>query len=148
MNKEERIMRAFLTLIVLLSVSIVFFESPLKADQSKENEAVQYAQNWLEIVDSGEYDESWMQAASIFRNAVQKEQWAASMNAFRKPLGKLVKRTIKNKQYRKSLPSVPDGEYVVIQFDTTFENKIKSIETITPMLDIDGKWRVSGYYIN
>jgi len=42
---------------------------------------------------------------------------------------------------------VPDGEYVVIRFETSFENKKSAIETVTPMLDQDGKWRVSGYFI-
>ena len=41
----------------------------------------------------------------------------------------------------------PDGQYVVIQFTSSFENKKSAIETITPMLDPDGQWRVSGYYI-
>ncbi|MEJ2473814.1 MAG: DUF4019 domain-containing protein [Desulfobacterales bacterium] len=27
------------------------------------------------------------------------------------------------------------------------ENKTAAVETITPMLDKDGQWRVSGYYI-
>jgi len=27
------------------------------------------------------------------------------------------------------------------------ENKTSTVETITPMLDKDGQWRVSGYYI-
>jgi hypothetical protein len=45
------------------------------------------------------------------------------------------------------LPGAPDGQYVIIQYDTTFENKRKAIETITPMFDKDGIWRVSGYYI-
>jgi len=44
-------------------------------------------------------------------------------------------------------PLPPDGEYVVIQFKTSFENKKAAIETITPMLDKDGKWKVSGYFI-
>lgn len=46
-----------------------------------------------------------------------------------------------------SLPGAPDGKYVVIQYDTSFENKKAAVETVTPMLDKDGKWRVSGYYI-
>jgi hypothetical protein len=46
-----------------------------------------------------------------------------------------------------SLPGAPDGEYVVIQFATSFENKKSAIETVTPMLDSDGEWRVSGYFI-
>jgi hypothetical protein len=41
----------------------------------------------------------------------------------------------------------PDGQYVVIQYKTAFENKKAGVETITPMLDKDKKWRVSGYFI-
>lgn len=46
-----------------------------------------------------------------------------------------------------SLPGAPDGEYVVIQFETSFEKKKSSLETVTPMKEKDGAWRVSGYYI-
>jgi hypothetical protein len=45
------------------------------------------------------------------------------------------------------LPGAPDGEYVVIQFETSFENKKSAIETVTPMIEINGGWRVSGYFI-
>jgi hypothetical protein len=58
-----------------------------------------------------------------------------------------VARKLKSKQYTKTLPGLPDGEYVVIQYETMFEKKQSAIETVTPMLDKDGKWRVSGYYI-
>jgi hypothetical protein len=45
------------------------------------------------------------------------------------------------------LPGAPDGQYVVIQFETSFENKHNAVETVTPMLEPNGQWRVSGYYI-
>ena len=45
------------------------------------------------------------------------------------------------------LPGAPDGEYVVFQFDTQFERKRAAVETVTPMRDPDGSWRVSGYFI-
>jgi hypothetical protein len=35
----------------------------------------------------------------------------------------------------------------VIQFETSFANKQRAVETVTPMLDTDGAWRVSGYYV-
>jgi hypothetical protein len=54
---------------------------------------------------------------------------------------------LKSATYTKSLPGAPDGEYVVIQYDTGFEHKQSAVETVTPMLDKDGKWRVSGYFI-
>ena len=98
-------------------------------------------------MDRGDYAKSWENAAEYFRNAVTKQQWKLSLTAVRQPLREVVSRKLKSTQYATSLPGAPDGEYVVIQFETSFTNKKTSIETITPMLDKDGKWRVSGYYI-
>jgi len=50
-------------------------------------------------------------------------------------------------EYATRLPGAPDGEYVVIQYETSFKNKRSSIETVTPILGKDGVWRVSGYFI-
>jgi Protein of unknown function (DUF4019) len=116
-------------------------------DSEKEKIAVNSAEKWLGIVDTGKYAESWKEAAEFFRNAVKQEQWEQSLQAVRTPLGRLVSRKIKIITYRTSLPGAPDGEYVVIQFESSFEKKKSAIETVTPMLEKDGKWRVSGYYI-
>jgi hypothetical protein len=47
----------------------------------------------------------------------------------------------------RNVPGAPAGEYVVIQYDTQFENAASAIETITPMHEKDGSWKVCGYYI-
>lgn len=115
--------------------------------QEREDAAQAAAEAWLKLVDNGEYDASWEDAAALFKGAVTKEQWRQAASGARKPLGKLVSRKLKSRQYTESLPGAPDGKYVVIQYDTVFENKAAAVETITPMLDPDGVWRVSGYYI-
>lgn len=112
-----------------------------------EQEAIAAADAWLTVVDGERYAESWDQAASYFKGAVGNDQWQAQVGAVRKPLGKLVSRKLKSKQFTTTLPGAPDGKYVVIQYDTAFENKAAAVETVTPMADTDGKWRVSGYYI-
>jgi len=99
------------------------------------------------MVDEGKYADSWDEAAEYFKRAVKKEQWEESLLAVREPLGKLVSRELKSQTYKNSLPGAPDGQYVVIQFQSSFENKKSAIETVTPVLDKDGNWRVSGYYI-
>jgi hypothetical protein len=113
----------------------------------KENKAVIAAEKWLSMVDAGTYTKSWQEASEYFRAAVTREQWEQSFNSVRKPLGRLITRKVKRTKYLTSLPGVPDGEYVVIQFVTSFERKKSAIETVTPVLESDGKWRVSGYYI-
>ncbi|HSB06489.1 MAG TPA: DUF4019 domain-containing protein [Thermodesulfobacteriota bacterium] len=140
--KSRRI--AILSIVILCSL---VFASFLYADQTAEKAALTSSSAWLSLVDEGKYSESWDHAAEYFRNAVTKEQWLASLKAVRSPLGKVVVRKLKSKKYARSLPGAPDGEYVVIQYETQFEKKKSAIETVTPMLDKDGQWRVSGYYI-
>lgn len=136
------------TILNLVAFGLYFSSiTVLASDSTKEADALSAAETWLATVDNGKYAESWKQAAELFRNAVQPQQWEQSMQAVRKPLGKLISRKAKTKAYKTSLPGAPDGEYVVIQFETSFENKKVAIETVTPMMDKDGIWRVSGYYI-
>ena len=49
--------------------------------------------------------------------------------------------------YETELPGAPDGKYVAIRNQVSFENKAGAVETITPMLDRDALWRVSGYFV-
>ncbi len=109
--------------------------------------ALKAASAWLELVDGARYGEGWDQAAELFRAAVTREQWRTRLNALRPPLGMVVSRVLESARYAESLPGVPDGKYVVIQYRTEFENKKSALETVTPMLDPDGAWRVAGYYI-
>jgi len=118
-----------------------------KGNPTAEKAALESAQAWLELVDAGSYARSYEEAAAAFKSAVSQADWEKAVRAARAPLGKMLSRKIKSQQYATSLPGAPDGEYVVIQYDTSFENKAHGVETITPMLDKDGKWKVSGYYI-
>lgn len=135
--------KRMLLIFLVLAVSL----AGAGADDQAEKEAVEAAKAWLALVDGGDYAGSWDQAASLFKGAVGKDQWRQQMSAVREPLGKLVSRKVKSSTYTKSLPGAPDGEYVVIQFQTSFQNKQSAVETVTPMKEKDGTWHVSGYYI-
>ena len=115
--------------------------------QDKNEAAKKSAESWLAVVDKGDYAASYDEAASIFKLAITKEDWLQKVRAARSPLGKMISRKLKRMQYETTLPGAPDGEYVVIQYDTSLENKRSAVETITPTLDKDGQWRVSGYFI-
>ena len=135
---------AMLTITLLGSITLT---GPLQADEGAEEAALAASSAWLSLVDQGNYVESWNQASGLFKAAVPNDQWQQLLKAVRLPLGKVLVRKLTLKQYTRTLPGVPDGEYVVIQYETQFEKKQSAVETITPMLDKDGKWRVSGYYI-
>jgi hypothetical protein len=137
--------------IVLGSVLVLLFSfvttTARAADQAAVDEATKAADRWLKLVDAGDYKQSWETASTIFKNAGTEDQWAQRVGSARKPLGALVSRKLKSAQYTNSLPGAPEGKYVVIQYDTSFKNKSPAGEIVTPMLDKDGHWRVSGYYI-
>ncbi|HNB20804.1 MAG TPA: DUF4019 domain-containing protein [Candidatus Melainabacteria bacterium] len=117
------------------------------ADTADETAAEKAALPWLALVDQAKYSQSWAEASDYFKSMLSKAQWEKQVKAARAPMGKLISRAVKSKQFSKSLPGAPDGEYVVIQFETRFEGKSQAIETITPQKEKDGNWRVCGYYI-
>jgi len=109
--------------------------------------AVQSAEQWLALVDDGKYGESWDEAASSFKGSLPRDKWVEMLGGSRPSFGKVLQRTVKTQTPATALPGAPDGEYVVIQFETKFEHKAGAIETITPSKEKDGTWRVSGYYL-
>jgi hypothetical protein len=120
---------------------------PLNAQSEATEAAQKAAESWLGLVDEGSYGESWDEAAAFFKTQVPKEKWEGMLNQVRAPLGKMQSRKLKDAKYTAELPNAPKGEYVVIRYDTSFVDAASTVETITPMKQEDGSWRVSGYHI-
>jgi hypothetical protein len=122
----------------------------LAAASDAQDEAVAAALAWLSLVDAGSYAESWAEAAPFFKEKVSEDQWIPMVAAARKPFGAMRERQLLGAQFLTTLPGAPDGEYVVIQFQTRFDAKEQAneqaVETVTPM-KCEGGWRVSGYFI-
>jgi hypothetical protein len=139
-------MKPMMRSLTVLSLALVLV--PVAACSGETQDlAVKAAEEWLASVDQGEYEKSWQEAAALFKSAVTVEQWRQTVNAARAPFGELNSRRLKGAEYMTSMPGAPDGEYVVIRFESSFANKKSAVETVTPMKDEDGVWRVSGYYI-
>ena len=140
----NKLIRISITVSVALLLTTFL---PAYANEQAEKRAVSASMEWLKLVDNGRYEASWDSASVLFKRAVGKEQWKRQLSAVRGSMGKVIGRKLRSKHYATSLPGAPDGEYVVIQYDTSFEMKRSAVETVTPMLDEEGTWRVSGYYI-
>ena len=134
--------------IISLALGIITFSFTLVgANKLEQQKAIVAAEHWLDLVDNGNYAESWKQAATYFKSAINRDDWKRTIKAVREPLGHVISRSIISQQYTTTLPGAPDGKYVVIQYETSFFNKRTAIETITPMMDKDGNWYTSGYFI-
>jgi hypothetical protein len=151
---KEETMKKVLWILVVLGACLVA-AAALSTDPAAEKAgeegakkaARDAAKSWLGVVDSGKYAESWSQASSIFRKQVSAEQWENAVRSARGPLGKLLTREFRSAEYSRTLPGAPDGEYVVIQYDGSYENKKEALETVVAMKEKDEAWRVGGYFI-
>lgn len=128
-------------------VTMILALGAAAAENAVVSNAQSIARSWLALTDAGKYSESWDSAAVLFRAAMTKPDWEKALKSARSPLGALKGRTVKSATYARTLPGAPEGEYVVVQFESQFENKALAIETVTPMREKDGSWKVSGYFI-
>lgn len=131
---------------LFLGLLLIVLPATAAAAEEQTRNARKAALAWLQLVDQQQYQDSWEQAATLFKQQVEADTWLQQLSSVRKPMGELIERVQQSATYSTSLPGVPDGEYVVLQFRSRFANKKLAIETVTPMLD-NGRWRVAGYYI-
>ena len=146
-NKADSAMKLHSTIKSLLVPFILTGLIALASADEQTDQAITAAKAWLGLVDAKQYKESWLEAAPFFKDRVSENDWVKMISLARGPFGDVKSRELKDAKYATSLPGAPDGAYVVIQFKTSFANKSDAIETITPMKDDKGAWRVSGYFI-
>lgn len=130
----------------ILAIAIAVAVSSGQAEDVDTLPAQREALAWLDNVDAGGYATSWDDAAAYFRKSITRENWEKALAAVRAPLGTAGPRKIRSVTYARNPPNAPEGEYVVIQYDTIFAQR-GAVETVTPMKEADGRWRVSGYFI-
>lgn len=117
-------------------------------EQAAVEQATKAADAWLKLLDDGSYRESWNQAGSLAKDRVSEGQWEETVSGARRPLGRLISRKLRLSSYATNLPGAPDGHYVVIQYNSAFENKKSGDETVKAVLEKDGQWRPIGYSID
>jgi hypothetical protein len=112
-----------------------------------EEEASATGQKWLALLDDQKYEESWNQAGSMFRDEVKQDQWVAVLKRLREPMGPQISRTTARVDFVKTLRGAPDGDYAIIHFTTSFQNKSGVTERLT-LVKEDGRWQVAAYAIH
>lgn len=140
-----------ITLMLLVACAVPSFASPTPTPTPATTPSTDLAKNsastWLALIDAKDVRLSWDQASIGFKAAVTSAQWSQALNGARGPLGTLRQRDLKSEQFTTTLPGAPDGQYVVLQYQSAFQSKANAIETVIVALDSDGVWRVAGYFI-
>lgn len=109
--------------------------------------AIKAAESWLSLVDNGEYAQSWEESAKFFKTNMTQASWEKTLGGMLPAFGEMKERKVYRSRYMTKMPGGPDGEYVMIKFETKYAKKKDAVETVTPQKGEDGKWRVCGYFI-
>ena len=137
--------------LIVFMVAAVFLSAAGRGQsvfaQSPQAQAQKAAEEWLGIVDAGNYGESWDRAAQMLKDSVSRKDWISSVKEKRASLGRLVSRRLAKTDSLKNMPGLPPGEYFGLQFRSSFANIPNATEVVVPTLEKDGKWRVSEYVV-
>lgn len=79
---------------------------------------------------------------AVFRDDADRAKYLDGLSYYREKFSFQVL----SANFTRSLPKAPEGEYVIIQYDTQFEKGDSSSETVVTMREKDGSWRVAGYF--
>lgn len=133
------VVRLLFTLLVIVASNSAFAAST-------QDEAVIASKAWLRMVDDGDYAAAWADVAKLFKDRVDQDAWVKQVSEPRAVVGALQSRVFKSFVETTSLPDVPDGQYAIVIFDSTFANRKTSGEMVPLVLE-NGRWKVGGYYI-
>jgi hypothetical protein len=131
----------------LSALSLAGLGRPAGAHPGWERDATSVARSWLRLVDDGRHPASWAAAAPLLRAEVGPSEWDAALGAARAPLGRCLWRRLLSRAVVEGPPGPRQGPYVVIRFESLFARGKGAVETITPVLGPDGRWRVAAYFL-
>jgi hypothetical protein len=105
-------------------------------------EAIGAADQFLTLIDHGQYDESWDACAQAIKNSITKPSWDTVLSLNRRRFGVLGSRKLVSAQTATSLAGSPDGHYAVMRYRSSFtagKTSLAAIEVVT-LSNEKGKW--------
>ena len=134
---------------ILIALILLFFSTiAISADEENIlNKTEGSARSWLELIDKGKYKESWRASSTLFKEKISESEWIKYIIGIRIPLGLVNARYLAAAGSKKTLPGFPVGNYVILQFYTTFTVKELVLETLSLVEFPNGIWKVVEYTI-
>ena len=102
---------------------------------------------WLALADAGKFDQTWVEAASVFQKGQTKEAWVKGLGGARPTMGTMITRTYLNHEIRTNLPNLPAGKYITVRFVSVFEKHKDGAESVTLVKDGTRGFRMMSYFL-
>ncbi len=136
-----------ITLLCAALAIIIIPRLNQKPDTAKATEAIQSAERFLQLVDNESYEQSWQAAAKLLKEKVPNEEWIKKMASLRTWAGPVVERKNTGSRYTTEAEDSPEGEYIILSYDSKYQKQESAKEQVIVMLEDDHLWRVAGYFV-
>ncbi|MBM4181942.1 MAG: DUF4019 domain-containing protein [Betaproteobacteria bacterium] len=114
----------------------------LLIDQSVDQEA----RTWLVHIEKGQMKKAWEAGNSYFKKVLPLEDWLKGLHAVA-ALGPVQTRTLTSVTFASKMPGSVDGQYALLHYETSFQHKDRTTETVILKRDDDQAWRGVGYLV-
>jgi hypothetical protein len=133
-------------LIVTFLFIIIFPQYSNKPDKTTTAAATAAALEFLQLVDAGQVEDSWLITAAYLRENVALVNWKEKLAKMRADSGPLVKRELTDVSFTAPIKALPDTLAIMLTFDTNFQQQDTG-EIVTLLQDTTKGWQVAGYFI-
>ena len=136
-------------IVAVIAVAVMLFYPSFskKIDPQILTAGTEAAEDFLQLIDSEEYEQGWQSSSALMREKIFLEVWNQQIPAMRKKVGALNSREQDSSSLSDWAESAPDGQYLTFKYVSSFEKKAEAIETIILVLEEDDRWRLAGYFI-
>ena len=134
---------------ILIVACIFMILYPLynqKPDNEKVEQAAPVAEKFLEMLDQGQYAESWQSSAQLMQGKIEQNVWVEQLTKARTLSGDVVSRERKGASYSTEAQDSPDGEYIMLTYESSFQKASEVTEYVTLALE-EGRWKIAGYFM-
>ncbi|BEQ17125.1 DUF4019 domain-containing protein [Desulfoferula mesophila] len=117
------------------------------AGDTEGERARETALRWLELLDRGDYDSAYYDAAPLLQRALTLEKWRQTMSALAAKTGPAQEHQFLHGRPAQDLPGAPKGQYYLLVYKPRFAKQPDLLEQVALIKKSGGQWRVAGYYL-
>ncbi len=145
-NRMMKRLHRIAGIVTLFLAGTALMAMPLLAQEAADrtDEAREAAEEWLALFDDGDIEATWEEASSYFQQQVDQEDWVRQAEAGKQQTGELDGRTFADINFADELPQAPEGEYMILNYNTQYA-QVDVVETVILRLE-DDVWRVIGFF--
>lgn len=137
--------------VAFVFLSLILFSFSAVA-QDEQDVIINSSQQWLALLDEGQYQESWEASGALMQQAVSADQWQQAIENVHEQLTMLTGSAVDLTQRElvevaelEDQANLPEGDYRTLQYRVVHGDYVFA-EVVTVQLE-NGQWKTVGYFV-